>query len=350
MTTINSRCYTSYQKRVIKAVTPLIGDRAFYYTKAKNNHLELKIEGIDKPLYTGATPSDCKSFENFMSQVRSKLRASEDQHKIPEKNTISEPYHRSSGLEQYEKIVRNTVKHCRTNMDLWVKRERDFIIEQNNAQGVNEYRQKTIKEAINKALSTRRNAEYVTESIKRSITKEISHHINFMLPNSAYYSDILAQAEINKKRDEDTSVAEVDTVKTDDEIIELEASHSTSTSFSLSQLIQSQHPKIMRNRRKKNTIKPNVIKEVQKTESKSKAKEALQEKQTDSLDVFAIEGSERVQQLKKLTSEQAQHLLVDLQQAITEKHEDDLKEVISLIEEKGLNIQEIMERMQINNA
>ena len=68
--------YSKYQKRVIKFLNDLLGtDTPFTYERAKNNHLKVLIEGIPKPIYTGSTPSDCKSINNFMAEVKRELKA-----------------------------------------------------------------------------------------------------------------------------------------------------------------------------------------------------------------------------------------------------------------------------------
>lgn len=68
--------YSKYQKRVIKFLNDLLGtDRPFTYERAKNNHLKVLIDGVPKPIFTGSTPSDCKSINNFMAEVKRELKA-----------------------------------------------------------------------------------------------------------------------------------------------------------------------------------------------------------------------------------------------------------------------------------
>lgn len=99
--------YSKYQKRVIKFLNDLLGtDRPFTYERAKNNHLKVLIDGIPKPIFTGSTPSDCKSINNFMAEVKRELKASNNENssevslsvKSTVTNLISVPVKRISPL------------------------------------------------------------------------------------------------------------------------------------------------------------------------------------------------------------------------------------------------------------
>lgn len=66
--------YSKYQKRVIKFLNDLLGaDTPFSYERTQTNHLKVLIDGVPKPIFTGSTPSDCKSINNFMAEVKREL-------------------------------------------------------------------------------------------------------------------------------------------------------------------------------------------------------------------------------------------------------------------------------------
>ncbi|MCP4922967.1 MAG: hypothetical protein GY915_02910, partial [bacterium] len=161
MTSLHSRSFTPYQKRIIKAVEALVGNRPFSAGKAQNNHLQLKIEGIDKPLYTGATPSDCKAFENFMSQVRTMLRASETNQAL---SSVCHVCPSEAEPCPFERIMKGMVKNYRNTLDGMIQKETDWVMGQGDVEGISTFREQRVKADLSGQLRARKNMGYVKPS------------------------------------------------------------------------------------------------------------------------------------------------------------------------------------------
>ncbi|PSW62151.1 hypothetical protein C0W54_07415 [Photobacterium kishitanii] len=203
-----SRTYSAYQKKVIRALSKLVGSRAFRYEKTQNSHLKIHIEGVDKPVFTSSTPSDRKALENFMSQVRMMIRAAEKRSPLEEK--VFEEPPKQPHVCNHEKMINSIVKNMRlTAVDLQDK-EVEIVLEQESVDGISEHRQQLIKKSIGTVLSRRKGERYLTPSVMRCIEKDISHHVNFILPTVAHYAELLGKSKIDEKSriDEETEMVQ----------------------------------------------------------------------------------------------------------------------------------------------
>lgn len=327
MTSVNDRSYTRYQKDVIKAVSKLIGTTPFRHEKAQNNHLKLVIEGIDKPIYTSSTPSDRRSLQNLLSQVQQMLRI-----EIPEQidPSITPPdgelFHVHACL--YQKIKERLIRMFRNQVAELENKERVMINEQQSIDEVIPFRKQLVKQAITDKLKMHKSGGYFKTSEIRGLTKDLMHHLNFMLPDLATYA-----AQLKAANEAEPEAA-------------LEAGKEPQPEA------ESFMPE------PKERARPYPVQNIHyamKTQPQSKKRVktvspliAVSEKEsTDMLSaLLSLSSKARVSEFKTLTMAQANVLLAEIQQAIEEKHDDDLNEVIALIQSKGLALGEIAERME----
>ncbi|WP_305810329.1 hypothetical protein [Photobacterium kishitanii] len=199
-----SRTYSAYQKKVIRSLAKLVGARAFRYEKAQNNHLKIHIEGVDKPIFTSSTPSDCKALDNFMSQVRGMIRAAEQQHPVVKK--VCEAHPKQPHVCSHEKMITSIVKNMRLMAADLQDKEVEMVFEQETVDGISEHRQQVIKKAINTALGHRKGGRYLTPSVIHCIEKDISHHVDFILPTVAHYAELLSKSKIAAKSKQEAAV------------------------------------------------------------------------------------------------------------------------------------------------
>lgn len=350
MTSLHSRSFTPYQKRIIKAVTDLIGSRAFSARKAQNNHLELKIEGIEKPLYTGATPSDCKAFENFMSQLRGMLRASE------ESVSIEQACHQAVCTTEtehcpFEKIVKGMVKNYRNTLEAMIQKETDWILAEGSVEGLAKSREQRVKDDFNRILASKKSIEYVKAAQIRCVTEELLHHLNFMLPSTAYYADLLQAQTAELDTPQPAAVPSNEATHTE---IESETQPNTGA-FSLGQFMTGTYQKMPKKPKKwKSKItrlsmhttgeKPQPSPKEKTPAPQPVAPLLTAESACESL--MALPEKTRITQFKNLGQKGMSALIEELQFALAEQHEEDLCEVIALIQAKGLEVAEIAARMK----
>ncbi|EHA1079973.1 hypothetical protein I8Y06_000762 [Photobacterium damselae] len=343
MTTV-SRTYSAYQKKVIRALSKLVGSRAFRYEKAQNNHLKIHIEGVDKPVFTSSTPSDCKALENFMSQVRGMIRAAEKQHPLEVKVCEANP--KQPHVCSHEKMISSIVKNIRLMAADLQDKEIDMVFEQGTVDGISEHRQTLIKKAITTALSHRKGGRYLTPSVMRCIEKDISHHVDFILPTVAHYAELLSKSKSMVESKEETVVAQpIEQGANLDHSIVIDAEMSAiKEKISLSLNDEFQRPQkqdetaIKTNKKKVQPVKKGTMKKPSRTVQAHIGEDDLSI-------LMTLTSEQRIHQAKALTMTQIQALIDDLNQAMVEKHDEDIDDVIKLMHQKGLAIEDIVSRL-----
>lgn len=339
-----SRTYSAYQKKVIRSLAKLVGARAFRYEKAQNNHLKIHIEGVDKPIFTSSTPSDCKALENFMSQVRVMIRAAEKQYPLAVKVCEANP--KQPHVCSHEKMITSIVKNMRLMAADLQDKEIEMVFEQQSVDGIGEHRQQVIKKAINTALGHRKGGRYLTPSVMRCIEEDISHHVDFILPTVAHYAELLSKSKIAAKSKQEVAVAQsvVLDAECDDkdligEEIEIDQEKETLALGDVFQMpVKHDQPLTKDNKQK--------VKPVKKLALKKPSRMAQQHVGEDDMSMLmTLTSEQRITQAKALTMVQIQALVDDLKQAMVEKHDEDIDDVIRLMAQKGLAIEDIMRRL-----
>lgn len=304
--------YSKYQKRVIKFLNDLLDtDTPFTYERAKNNHLKVLIEGIPKPIYTGSTPSDCKSINNFMAEVKRELKARKNQtEEMPQQENLI----LTRSLEQAnDKLIQNCVKSLRTRVNALKTQEEASVLENQCINGINLKRIETVKQSVLLALQARKQGAYLKPKELKSIEGVVHNHLNFMLPSMAYYAELL-NSKLKRKHAE----------KQPTKIESL-----TNNAISLEDKTQLA-PKKLAKKPKQPVSNKNM-----NTKNSNSATELM-----------AMSANNRVSLLRNLTKAQALMLIDDINQAMAENQEEDIEAVINLIRDKDLPLEAIISRME----
>ena len=158
--------YSKYQKRVIKFLNDQLGtDTPFTYERTQTNHLKVLIDGVPKPIFTGSTPSDCKSINNFMAEVKREIRAS----KVEEgdcKPTLQLP---TPIKVSNDKLIQGCIKSLRTRLPVLKSQEETHVLETHEFDDISSNRLEAVKHSISFALQARKDGVY----IKRNEMKEL---------------------------------------------------------------------------------------------------------------------------------------------------------------------------------
>lgn len=75
--------FTPYQREAVAKLKAILGKTPFSFEKAASNHLQVKIEGIPRVFYTGSTPSDHRSLNNFLGDVKAEIKRMNTQEHTP---------------------------------------------------------------------------------------------------------------------------------------------------------------------------------------------------------------------------------------------------------------------------
>lgn len=181
--------YSKYQKRVIKFLNDLLGtDTPFSYERTQTNHLKVLIDGVPKPIFTGSTPSDCKSINNFMAEVKRELRSS----KAEQGDSQPTPKLVNPTKASNDKLIQGCVKSLRTRLPILKSQEESRVLDAQKLDDINTKRLEAVKHSISFALQARKDGVYIKRNEMKGIEQAILKHLNFMLPTMAYYSELLA--------------------------------------------------------------------------------------------------------------------------------------------------------------
>ncbi|MEZ8382900.1 hypothetical protein AB6C98_04195 [Vibrio splendidus] len=150
--------YSKYQKRVIKFLNDQLGtDTPFTYERTQTNHLKVLINDVPKPIFTGSTPSDCKSINNFMAEVKREIRAS----KVEEGDCKPTPQLTNPIKVSDDKLIQGCIKSLRTRLPVLKSQEETRVLETHELDDINSNRLDAVKHSISFALQARKDGVYI---------------------------------------------------------------------------------------------------------------------------------------------------------------------------------------------
>ncbi|MGF1736504.1 hypothetical protein [Photobacterium satsumensis] len=301
--------YSKYQKRAIKFLADLLGtETPFTYERTQSNHLKILIDGVERPIYTGSTPSDCKSINNFMAEVKRELRASKEESieaEQPEKPILPNMVKFSQ-----DKLIGGCVKSLRARLEVMKSQEEEKVLETKELGVTSTFRTGVIKHAISLALQARKQGSYIKPKEMKEIEESIGKHLNFMMPTMAYYSELL-DSKLKYQQDEAEPCAQ----SNDSELVEQEKVVSITNGST-----------------EKITAKQHTAKSSHTTDSAG--------------ELMAMSANNRVSLLRNLTKAQALMLIDDINQAMAQNREQDIEAVVAMIRDKELPLEAIISRME----
>ncbi|CAH6945834.1 conserved hypothetical protein [Vibrio chagasii] len=315
--------YSKYQKRVIKFLNDLLGtDTPFSYERTQTNHLKVLIDGVPKPIFTGSTPSDCKSINNFMAEVKRELRSS----KAEQDDFQPTPKSVNPIKASNDKLIQGCVKSLRTRLPILKSQEESLVLETQELGGINPNRLEAVKHSISFALQARKDGVYIKRNEMKGIEQAILKHLDFMLPTMAYYSELLVSK--NKYNQKNLAPLPAETVMNESDVREFRAKNIVSTNSS---------PKTGQNA--VNLVVSEIKESAVPVHSAKQTKDSVSELMTMSTD-------NRVSLLRKLTKGQALILIDDLNHALALNREQDIEAVVDLIRDKDLPLEAIISRLE----
>ncbi|MEF1247618.1 MULTISPECIES: hypothetical protein [Vibrio] len=315
--------YSKYQKRVIKFLNDLLGaDTPFSYERTQTNHLKVLIDGVPKPIFTGSTPSDCKSINNFMAEVKRELRAS----KVKKDDFQSKPKQVHSIRSSNDKLIQGCIKSLRTRLPILKSQEESRVLETQELGDINESRLDVVKHSISFALQARKDGVYIKRNEMRGIEQAILKHLNFMLPTIAYYSELLVSK--NKYNQKSYEPLPVETVMNEFDVREFRAKSVVSIDSSSKTV-----PNV------ENLVVSKIKKSTSTAHSVKQDKDSVAE-------LMDMSSDSRVSSLRKLTRVQALTLIDDLNHALALNREQDIDAVVELIRDKDLPLEAIISRLE----
>lgn len=315
--------YSKYQQRVIKFLTDLLGtETPFTYEKTQTNHLKVLIDGVPKPMYTGSTPSDRKSIDNFMADVKRELKASKIDpsldNETPPKPKPSEP------VDKYhDKIVQSCVKTLRARLSMLKLQEQEKVLESRSVDDITDHRNEVVKSMVALTTQARKPSNYLKHQEIKSIEHTVLKHLKFMMPTLAHYSELLeSKSKYKKDANELTNAA---------------ISKPPSTATSATKTVP------------KPAIPLDESSKAESTEAFTQVTAVSINSTSLTADLMAMQTNNRINLLRHLDKGQALQLIDDIEQAIALNREQDIAAVVALIKEKGVSVEAIIERLNEMN-
>ncbi len=315
--------YSKYQKRVIKFLNELLDvDTPFTYERTQNNHLKVLIDGVDKPLYTGSTPSDRKSLNNFIAEVKRAIKVGQteveeiEQPSLFEKNTLA-----NLSQVSHDKLIKTCVKALRARLDVLKEQEEKLVLDEQCMDGIEKKRTEIIKSSVAIALQNRKNCLYITAKEKRSIEEMVRNNLDFMLPSLENYATQLNSIPKFKNIEPHISTRPPGPMFLPSNIVSIE----TKSKKALAKEAKKQA-------RKANQL---VINDINIQDCNPAAQ------------LMDLASNNRVSMLRNLTKSQAMSLIDDINQAMAENKEEDIQSVMALIRDKEILLDEIIARMGV---
>ncbi|EPW6429582.1 hypothetical protein [Vibrio alginolyticus] len=310
--------YSKYQKRVIKFLNHLLGtETPFSYERTQTNHLKVLIDGLPKPIFTGSTPSDCKSINNFMAEVKRELRASKEELSEPGLKVKPRlPFQMSN-----DKLIQGCVKSLRTRIDTLKTQEETLVLETESVEGINSARLDTVKYAVSVALKTRKQGVYLKRKEMKEIEDTVMRHISFMLPTAAYYAELLNSKK--KYQPKNNTPLPVETVMNCNDIKEFRATNVVKIDEKIEKVVMGNS----------------------KVENESTGVRTSLDKELETAILIDMSSSNRVRFLRSLSKVQALSLIDDINQALALNREQDIEAVVKLILDKDLPLEAIISRL-----
>lgn len=315
--------YTKYQKRVIKFLNDLLGSEVpFKYERTQSNHLKVLIDGVPKPIFTGSTPSDCKSINNFMAEVKREVKASklegegegEGTQNIAPQMQLSNPIKLSQ-----DRLIQSCVKSLRARIDTMKSKEEEQVLATKSLNEVGEYRLSAIKHALSLALQARKQGVYIKSKEMKTIESKILTHLDFMMPTLAYYAELL---ESKTKYQNNDSQSKATKELLTNNVTKLEGTAKLDPKKENNLVGEQPQPEVNMNNNKNH----------QKGGSAS--------------ELMAMSPNNRVSLLRQLSKVEALQLIDNINQALAMNRDQDIAEVVAMIKEKDLPLEAIISRLE----
>lgn len=311
--------FSKYQKRAIKFLSDYLGaDTPFSYERTQTNHLKVLIDGVAKPIFTGSTPSDCKSINNFMAEVKREVKASklegESTQNIAPQMQLSNPIKLSQ-----DRLIQTCVKSLRARIDTMKSKEEEQVLATKSLNEVGEYRLSAIKHAVSLALQARKQGVYIKSKEMKTIESKILTHLDFMMPTLAYYAELL---ESKTKYQNNDSQSKATKESLTNNVIKLEGTAKPDPKKENSLVGEQPQPEVNMNNNKNH----------QKGGSAS--------------ELMAMSPNNRISLLRQLSKTAAMQLIDEVNQALAMNREQDIAEVVAMIKEKDLPLEAIISRLE----
>lgn len=334
----HEKSFSTYQREVIKKVKALMGDTQVNYEKSPNNHLQIKIAGIDRVFFTSSTPSDSRSLDNFIGDIRAeinRLAMLDAPQQIPAEppNSVIKADARKSAQAFMVKVFEKTHKKLQRRLKHIERDEYQVFTTttlDNRGDSVREFRKKLIKSEVEKAINTGKGKLFIPPGLNKKCQAELEEHLNTVLPSIPEYHHRMTQ-------DMPLSAAAM-------------PQHSSPVIAPLASILpaqtQQQTPtKVEPSAAPADTpVAEKVLSQAPSTAKIEAADTAAPHNVLD--DLINAKPHKRLAQLKALSKQHIALLIDDCQKALQQKHQDDIDFLAEQMQSRGVSLHELQDALK----
>lgn len=196
--------FTPYQRELITKLRAMLGNTPFSYEKTANNHMQLKIDGIDRVFHTGGTPSDFRSQNNFLSDIKAELKRIKTPCirpiTLPNSQQKADAKKEVCGFVQHQ--TRLQLKRLKSNLRMIRKQEYKMLTELQDKSGlaisneqladcISDFRRQQTAVELEKAIQHHKGDRFVTPGLIKNAKQELVDFLNSQLATRAEYRERL---------------------------------------------------------------------------------------------------------------------------------------------------------------
>lgn len=325
--------YSKYQKDIIKKITKELGPKTpFKHEKTSSNHLKVLIEGLDKPRYTACTPSDSRSGDNFMADLRCALKAAHL--KREPKIELSKRMNTTQLKIQYiENLTASCIKTVRTNIEQYTEKENMLVIQENSISNLKPLRKNLATKIFEQTKRANNHQHYITGADSNLVKAEVLKHLNYMLPNAADYVQALKPKEAVNALSKAVSLANGRVVSPNVEA----ANESINTLDKVTEMVTNIIISDTRKDVDKQGVKDDGIKTIDAKHTTDKKLMSVPNK-NPAEELAAMEKEQAVKNLRRLSRNEGEAMLAYIKIAMEENKQQDLQEVLEMMTCKGITL------------
>ncbi|EOZ5528703.1 hypothetical protein ACQSNA_000555 [Vibrio metschnikovii] len=355
--------FTPYQREVIAKLSAMLGNRRFSYQKTANNHIQLKIDGIDRVFHTGGTPSDFRSQNNFLSDIKAEIKRLKTPCirpiTLPNSQIKADAKKEVCGFVQHQ--IRIQLKRLKRNLRTIRKQEYKMLTELQDASGqaiscdqlaecIADFRRQQATVELEKAIQQQKGDRFVTPGLIKSAKQELVDFLNSQLATRAEYRERLQRRLVR-------SAVQANSDSSTHSLLQVSAKLVAESSAQTKVL---QHAANSDNAQKANSRKTGTMKSNVKKLKASKGSMPLTilPRNVDNTAVILESGKqngqshdlvlpmrepavERINSLKALSKEQIRSLVEDCQAALELKHQEDIAFLLNEMQTRDIDLREL---------
>lgn len=345
--------FTSFQREVITNLETLLGDRASEYTKNNNNHMQIKVEGIDRVFHSAATPSDYRALDNVIGQIRAALKRLNTPSRHPKEAPQSQK--RAKAKECATELVAEQVhllkKQLKTDLRSIRRQEFKMQTQQQDAQGsalsstqlaesIRRYRKSLIADPLEQAVHQARGTLFIPPGLLKQGKTELETFLNSHLDTLAEYRARLDRRLQRRAADVPHSPQATD-VTPDSPCKTGIQSKSEAEKEDIDAVKAKKKLKQKKTKQPPCALKQNPVADSVPAPTVTPEMPAQGEWKPDPVVLMNETEAMRIQGLQALSKLQIRQLMDNCQQALHQKHQSDIAYVANEMLTRGVTLQEL---------